>query len=156
MISYRKFVRTDLDQLRSIYIQGFSALYGDAAPSYADEFLNLYRAALLNEVEGEMFVAERAHTLVGFAVIHKESTKEFKFGPMVVLPSAQKQGIGSQLFQLCINFARSKQIKQFYLKVHETNQSAINLYKKFGLSVTAKLPSNLEGVEFLKMVFIFR
>ena len=154
MINFRKFKKKDMKQLHTIYLSGFSNLYGEKAEQYANQFLQLYESALLKGIEGELFVAEENGKIIGFAVIHSESPKEYKFGPIVVLPSAQHQGIGSQLLQMSINFARSKRVKQFYLKVHQTNLKAINLYKKFGFSITETFPSDLDGVNFVKMVII--
>ncbi|NVM29765.1 MAG: GNAT family N-acetyltransferase [Candidatus Helarchaeota archaeon] len=153
MISYRKFENKDLDQLLSVYLQGFSALYGDTTQQYAEEFLELYESALIEGVEGEMFIAEKDNNIIGFAVIHQESTTEFKFGPIVVVPIFQRRGIGSKLLQLCINFARSNRVKQFYLKVNDNNQAAVAFYKKFGFSIIEAFPSDVEGHNFLKMVY---
>lgn len=154
MINFRKFKKKDLEQLHNIYLLGFSNLYGENAEQYANQFLKLYQSALLKGIEGELFVAEKKGKIIGFAVIHKETPKDYKFGPIVVVPSAQHQGTGSQLLQMCINFARSKRAKQFYLKVHENNLAAINLYKKFGFSITETFPSDLDGIDFVKMVYI--
>lgn len=153
MISYRKFKRKDLKHLAIIYEEGFSPLYGEKTQTYAKRFIELYETALLQGVEGEMFIAEEGHKPVGFAVIHEESPNEYKFGPMVILPSFQRQGIGIYLLQLCVDYARSKKISKFYLKVHDINEPAINLYKKLGFLVSEILPSDLKGVEYLKMVY---
>ncbi len=154
MISYRKFANKDLNQLYSAYLEGFSPLFGHTVQQHAENFFNLYKSALSKGIEGELFIAEKNGKILGFAVIHQESTKEFKLGPIVVLPSFQCQGIGSHLLQLCINYAQSKKAKQLYLKVHDNNQAAIALYKKFGFSIIEIFPSDLEGQNFLKMEYI--
>ena len=153
MVSYRKFENKDLDQLLPVYIQGFSTLYGDTIQQHGEEFLNQYKAALAEGVEGQMFIAEKDNSIIGFAVIHQESTTEYKFGPIIVLPSLQRRGIGSKLLQLCIDFARSNRVKQFYLKVYDNNQVAVAFYKKFGFSTIEAFPSDVEGHNFLKMVY---
>ncbi|NVM54323.1 MAG: GNAT family N-acetyltransferase [Candidatus Helarchaeota archaeon] len=153
MIKYRSFKEKELDQIFSLYVEGYSDLYGKSVQEHATQFVALFQTALKEDVEGDMFVAEENNVLIGFAVIHKEPTNEWKFGPIVVHPSFQRRGIGSYLLQMCIKFAQSKQIQQFYLKVHEHNQAAINLYKKFGFSTTNVFPSDLEGKNYLKMLY---
>ncbi len=153
MILYRPFESKDLPHLVSVYIAAFSTIYKEKTPHQGEEFIKLYHAALLKGIEGEMFVADQDGTILGFAVIHKESRKEYKFGPIVVLPAVQHQGIGTKLLQLCIDFAQSKRVKQFYLKVHEHNQIAIDFYKKFGFTLTKIFPSDLTGINYLKMVY---
>ena len=155
VVNYREYRDGDLLQLIPVYVQAFTSLYGEKAQQFAKEFMKLFQAALLEGIEGGLFVVETNNKIVGFTAIHEQSRGEYQLSPMVVLPSFQRQGIGSQLLKLCIKFVNSKRAKQFYLKVHDSNQNAINFYKKFGLVVTEKLPSNLKGVDFLKMVYIF-
>jgi ribosomal protein S18 acetylase RimI-like enzyme len=128
-------------------------LYGSEVQKHAEQFIEIFQVALREKVEGEMFIAEKYKNLIGFAVIHKETSGKWKFGPIAVLPAKQHRGIGSNLIQLCINFAHIKKVKQFYLKVHEHNQNAINLYKKFNFNIIATIPSDLAGINYLKMVY---
>jgi len=151
-INYRPFQPEDLNQLYAIYVKAHSWLYGEKVHEHASEFITLFQEALNEGTEGELFVAEQNGTLIGFAVIHQEPPNEWKFGPIAVIPSFQHEGIGSNLLELCINFARSKEVRSFYLKVHEHNQFAIRLYQKFGFTVTEILPSSLPGKNFLKML----
>jgi len=154
VVNYREYRDGDLIQFIPVYVQAFTSLYGEKAQKFAKDFMKLFQAALLEGIEGGLFVAEINDKIVGFTAIHEQSRGEYQLSPMVVLPSFQRQGIGSQLLNLCIKFVHSRQAKQFYLKVHDSNQCAINLYKKYGLVVTEKFPSNLEGVDYLKMVYI--
>ncbi len=149
--TYRPFQPSDLDQIFSIYTKSFSWLYGPKVPDYATQFVTLFRAALDEGADGEMLVAEQEGALIGFAVIHREATNEWKFGPIAVVPAFQHEGIGSHLLELCIDFARSNDVKSLYLKVHEHNLPAIKLYKKFGFAVTEIVPSSLTNTNFLKM-----
>ena len=154
MVRFRPFQRRDLDQLALVYEKAFAVIYGMSAPEHAEKFIKLYHAALIRGIEGEMYIAEEAGNVLGFAVIHEESREEYKFGPIVVLPSVQRQGIGSQLLKLCIEFTRSKNVNQFYLKVNENNQTAINFYKKHRFTIVDRLPSDLEGIKYVKMVIL--
>jgi len=152
MTTYRRFQPSDLDQIFSVYTKSFSWLYGAKVPDYASQFVTIFRAAFNEGADGEMFVAEQEGALIGFAVIHREATDEWKFGPIAVVPAFQREAIGSHLLELCIDFARSNDVKSFYLKVHEHNLPAIKLYKKFGFTVTEIVPSSLTSTNFLKMI----
>ncbi len=151
-IIFRRFVESDLAQIRRIYLKAYEPIYGAQTGEQADLFLSLFKSALKEDVEGKLFVAEKNNRVKGFAVIHKEPTDAWKFGPIAVVPYLQHRGLGAQLLQLCVDFIRSRQVKQFYLKVHEDNQAAINLYNKFGFKMIQTLPSNIEGKNYLKMV----
>jgi ribosomal protein S18 acetylase RimI-like enzyme len=151
-ITYRPFQPPDLNQILLLYMKSFSWLYGAQVHTYATQFITLFQEAFNEGSEGEMFVAEQEGIIIGFAVIHKEPSNDWKFGPIAVLPSFQHEGIGSYLLQLCIEFAQSKKVKSFYLKVHEHNYPAIKLYKKFGFTVTEIIPSPLTDKNLLKMM----
>ncbi|MHA1277812.1 MAG: GNAT family N-acetyltransferase [Candidatus Helarchaeota archaeon] len=150
-IIYRKFLESDLENIRKIYIKAFEWLYGNQTDEYAELFLKLFRTALKINVKGELFVAEKNSRIKAFAVIHQEPNNTWKFGPIVVVPRMQRKGIGIQLLRLCIDFARSQGVEQIYLQVHEHNRAAINLYTKFGFTITQSVPSNIPDKKYLKM-----
>jgi putative acetyltransferase len=155
-ILYRRYLDSDLEGIRKIYIDAYQKLYGTQAEQYADQFLQLFKSASDEQVAGELFVAEKNNRIKGFAVIHEEPANDWKFGPIAVKPLLQHKGIGSQLLQLCIDFARSQGVQQFYLKVHEHNHAAIKLYEKFGFKTAQTFPSDIDGKNFLKMVLDLR
>ncbi|MHA1263926.1 MAG: GNAT family N-acetyltransferase [Candidatus Helarchaeota archaeon] len=150
-ITYRPFRRRDFRQIRFVYMEAFHDLFGTEVITHAETFITLFKRALKEGTAGEMFVAEENKRIVGFAVIHNESTGEWKFGPIAVLSTKQHLGIGSKLLQICIDYAKTNNVKEFYLKVHKSNKTAIQLYHKFGFEVIASVPSDISGISFLYM-----
>lgn len=53
-------------------------------------------------------------------------------GPIAVSSAFQEQGIGKELMERAINWAREKQITQIELNVFEFNQKAIAFYEHLG------------------------
>ncbi|MGI5308239.1 GNAT family N-acetyltransferase [Rheinheimera sp. WS51] len=51
---------------------------------------------------------------------------------LFILPTSRGLGIGKQLTEHCLSYAKSKGYKQCYLDTLATMESAINLYEKFG------------------------
>lgn len=54
---------------------------------------------------------------------------------MAVNPTFQRQGYGFQLLQLLIKEAKKAKAKTLYLEVRQSNNSAINLYRKLDFTV---------------------
>lgn len=51
---------------------------------------------------------------------------------LFILPTSRGLGIGKQLTEHCLSYAKSKGYKQCYLDTLATMESAISLYEKFG------------------------
>ena len=51
---------------------------------------------------------------------------------IAVEPDMQGRGIGSRLMQFMVDECVSRGVKEIFLEVRATNQSAVALYKKFG------------------------
>ncbi len=150
-ITYHAFQEKDIENLYAIYLTGYSDLYGNNVKAHADLFIKLLQEGLLMDLEGEIFITEKNGTQIGFASIHQDNSNNWQFGPLIVLPLYQREGIGSTLLKLCIQFAQSKKAEQITLKVHEHNEIAIYLYKKFGFITIETIPSNLQGIKYFKM-----
>ncbi|NPA52664.1 MAG: ribosomal protein S18-alanine N-acetyltransferase [Aquificae bacterium] len=54
---------------------------------------------------------------------------------IVVRKEYQNRGIGSALLKYFLDHIKQKNIQRVYLEVSEKNQTAINLYKKFGFEI---------------------
>ena len=82
-----------------------------------------------------MLVAEMNGELVGYARCEGSTLKrlahkvEFGIG---VLQAYWGYGIGKNLLQSCLAWAKSNGLKKITLQVLETNKPAIQLYKKYG------------------------
>ncbi|MGE6488397.1 N-acetyltransferase family protein [Paenisporosarcina sp. NPDC076898] len=83
-------------------------------------------------------VAEVNHKIVGFSRCEgsnlRRSSHKVEFG-VCVLKEFWGYGIGKNLLQQSIHWADTQEIKKITLNVLETNEKAIELYKKFGFEV---------------------
>lgn len=61
-----------------------------------------------------------------------EEVKYLEITGLTVIDKHRKKGIGSQLLERCLNAAKKSGADYALLLVKPTNQTAINLYKKFG------------------------
>ena len=69
-------------------------------------------------------------------------------------------GIGSELMQKLIDYARENGLELIYLEVREDNSRAIHLYEKFGFKKVGTLPAYFkigkEYIDFDSMVLDLR
>ncbi|KGP91817.1 GNAT family acetyltransferase [Pontibacillus chungwhensis BH030062] len=83
-------------------------------------------------------VAEVSGTLVGFSRCEgntlKRSSHKVEFG-VCVLMDYWGYGIGKNFLKECVSWADANNIKKITLNVLETNEKAINLYKKYGFKI---------------------
>lgn len=79
-------------------------------------------------------VAETQGRLAGYAGM-QWVIDEGHITNIAVKPLYRRKGIGSELLASLIKKAREKNLKFLTLEVRESNQAAINLYKKFGFKV---------------------
>lgn len=81
------------------------------------------------------WVAEDKDNIVGFCVTIKEENNS-RVGAIYVLPSRQKEGIGSMLLKEALEWLGNKE--DIYVNVVSYNNNAISFYKKFGFVETGK------------------
>ncbi|WP_449621946.1 N-acetyltransferase family protein [Robertmurraya sp. Marseille-Q9965] len=107
--------------------------------AYLDE--KGFRELILNDIESPrnlFLVAEVEGGIVGFSRCEGNSLKrtehKVEFG-ICILKEYWGFGIGKNLLENTIQWADSNEIKKITLNVLETNEKAINLYRKFGFEV---------------------
>lgn len=117
----------DLDTLSYIHNQCFS----DTSVIDASQRIS----ALYRDTMYQLLIAEQAGYAVG--KIHRcEEEDRLRIMDFAVLPAMQKKGVGGQLLIHCINYALLKNKPVVMLEVKYDNQSAIDLYKRFGFDMT--------------------
>ena len=117
-------VRDDLPQVLAIEQVSFPLPYSE----------NLFLMELdLNSAY--LLVAKQADEVKGYLDFWHVDT-ELHVINIAVSPKTRGQGIGSRLMSYLVDYARQKQADRIYLDVRESNQSAINLYKRFGFKQT--------------------
>lgn len=72
---------------------------------------------------------------VGYLFVHIQEGK-LELDDLYLLPEHRGQGIGSKVIEDCIGIAREREVPIF-LFVFQQNTRAIELYKRFGFSITA-------------------
>ncbi len=54
---------------------------------------------------------------------------------LAVHPGFRKQGIGKRLFAFALEFSEARGVNYFALEVRESNNAALEFYKRFGFRV---------------------
>lgn len=98
---------------------------------------SVHLLSLLNDSRYTLIVACFKQQVVGKAHIRWDDNKA-SFSDIAVLPSFQRQGVGSQLVSYCINTALNKGYTCMQLDVEAKNQHALGLYIKLGFEITAE------------------
>jgi len=85
------------------------------------------------------FVCELRNEIIGFAQLNLASHEDCVSGPnpvelqrIYVVPKSIGLGVGTQLIEYCMEEARKRGYKTFWLGVWENNQRALKFYQKFG------------------------
>lgn len=118
------------------------------APNFRDlnlEWLEKYfyveshDATLLNNCKAEIiapggfiFFYQKEGEIIGTFALIKVNDTVFELGKMAVTEAFQGKGIGQELLQYCIDFARNKSIQKIILYSNRSLENSIYLYKKYG------------------------
>ena len=104
---------------------------------------------LLEDQNFEILVAIIRNEIAGFAVMELKESPHFEsMTPRVytymhdfgVKQSYQREGIGSALFEACVEWSKNKGASSLDLNVWEFNQKAISFYETFDMkSVSRKM-----------------
>jgi ribosomal protein S18 acetylase RimI-like enzyme len=81
---------------------------------------------------GELFVALEAAAVVGTCAALRLSPRLFELAKLAVAPAAQGRGLGRQLCERVIEFARSAGASVIVLTSHTSLAPAIRLYESLG------------------------
>ncbi len=89
--------------------------------------------------------------IVGF-IIYEYIYDRIELDYIYVLPEYRKNSIASKLMNHMIDFSSKANCLNITLEVNENNQSAINLYKKFGFVVVATRKGYYNGQDGYLMI----
>lgn len=81
---------------------------------------------------GSIFFAESNGEIVGTVALIKSGVDGFELGKMAVTETAQGIGIGKELLEHCLAYAKSTHAKKIILYSNTILSSAIHLYRKYG------------------------
>jgi len=81
---------------------------------------------------GYILMAERAGELVGCCALIALGDGRFEVAKMTVAEKERGQGVGRQLLEHVIEFAKDRSIRRLYLETNTKLQNAIRLYEVVG------------------------
>ena len=84
------------------------------------------------EPGGHIFFAVEDNIVLGTVALLHRSEEVFELTKMAVLPSERGRGIGKQLMQYCLDFAKSEKFSGLYLYSNTVLENAIHIYRKYG------------------------
>ncbi|WP_338601724.1 GNAT family N-acetyltransferase [Desulfoferula mesophila] len=79
------------------------------------------------------FVLRQGHRVVGHAAAIVDRRRGEAEYLVFILPAYQRQGLGSALTGLALDYLRQRGIKRVVLEVRNDNSGALNLYRKLSL-----------------------
>lgn len=90
---------------------------------------------------GQVYVAVENDVVIGTCGIVPHGPGEFEVRKLAVAASAQGRGIGMQLVEACLDFARQRGARRITLISNSSLVAALRLYERAGFQYAA-LPAN--------------
>jgi putative acetyltransferase len=90
---------------------------------------------------GMVYFAKHNHNVVGCVAIKKLDDDFYEFCKLVVTEEARGLGIGKQLVEACIAFARAQKAKQLVLQTFRFSALAIEMYRRMGFGEITPPPA---------------
>jgi len=81
---------------------------------------------------GYILMAERGAELIGTCALIALGDGRFEIAKMTVVERERGQGVGRQLLEYAVEFARQKAIARLYLETNTKLQNAIRIYEAVG------------------------
>ena len=126
MISIREAVENDIDAMENIETASFSVPWSRQA--FEDALENQYT---------RIYVAEDGDKVVGYSIIGL-IVPDAEILNVAVDQEYRRQGIGEMLIDMLIALGDKEDVSDFFLEVRQSNEPAIELYRKKGMEVIGK------------------
>jgi ribosomal protein S18 acetylase RimI-like enzyme len=140
----------ELDELLEIYVKSFKEYFREnELRSKVQQFKQAIDNAIESSMVGEIFVAKKMTTLVGFSGIIQTRHQNWYLGPLAVLPEYRRQGIGKALIKHTLEFVRQSGGGTVSLVTRWYNKSAIQFYKRCNFVIDSEYVH--EGQKLVKM-----
>ena len=120
----RKFQATDMFSIIKIASETLTEQY---SPSLFNYFYETFPELFL--------VAEKHHRTIGFITGIQITNEIARIVMLSILPSYQRQHIGTELLNELLLTLREKNVKQISLEVKTDNKKAISFYKKHDFTI---------------------
>lgn len=122
-VEIRKMKSADLPQVMQIELATFTMPWSEAT----------FRG-LLRRTDSDLFVAETARAgLCGYAVFWAV-VDQGELGNVAVAETQRGQGIGRLLIEAVLERAAKRNVREVFLEVRKSNESAQHLYEDFGFT----------------------
>lgn len=126
MINIREAIEKDIDAMEIIETASFSVPWSRQA--FEESFENKYM---------KLFVAEDEDMVIGYSIMGL-MVPDAEILNIAVDHNYRRHGIGEMLFDTLIAYGDKEDVSDFFLEVRESNEPAIELYRKKGLEVIGK------------------
>jgi len=96
------------------------------------------------------FIATRGSERLGSIFCVHQSNEIAKLRLFLLVREARGLGLGKQLIDACMNFARDTGYQRLVLWTHKSHEAACALYLKFGFEMTSEEPVHEFGVDLIR------
>lgn len=121
----REYRETDKEQIKTLISRVLKEFFGKCLIKYWEDF-NSYVV---------FYVAEENSYIVGTAALLNERKNVGKVKRMYIDKEYRNHGLGQQLFDKLLEFAKSKGFKRLILTTHPKLQAALKFYIKNGFTI---------------------
>lgn len=142
-----------VDAHRELYARhdGFDDSFGTLVDEIVDDFL-----AGHDPQHEAGWIAQQGETRLGsiFCVRLTEDTAKLRL--FLLLPEARGQGLGRQMLETCMTFARNSGYLGMQLWTHESHVAACALYRRAGWHLESAKPVHSFGQNLIEQSWIYR
>ena len=136
-ILVRRYQFEDLDDIREILLEYPSP----SGRRWTDNLVKEMICDALKEQPDGIFVAEVSGKVVGFVIaLHREWFNIAYLDYIQVKTAWMNEGVGHELLEKCIEWARKKATRIIYTETGRNNDGAIKFYEKHGFRITGCIP----------------
>jgi N-acetylglutamate synthase-like GNAT family acetyltransferase len=137
----------DIGELISLqskyYFEEFG--YGIEFEAYISKLFSEY---ILRKDDGEkLWVLKREDKIMGSVALFREEGKRARLRLLFIHPEIRGKGIGNELVEKAIGFAREMGYTSIVLMTEDILESAVNIYKKTGFSLISSEHQNMWGTD---------
>ena len=156
-VTLRPFSAADTDWL----VEQHGVQYAQAE-GFDDTFGPLVRSILVDFVADhdpaceQGWIAEQDGAPLGsiFCVRFNDTTAKLRL--FLLVPEARGKGVGRQLLDQCMRFARETGYEGMQLWTHESHRAACALYAKTGWTLQASEPVHSFGQDLVEQTWVYR
>ena len=99
------------------------------------------------------FIAERSGQRLGSVFCVRKDAQTAKLRLFLLVPEARGLGLGRQLLEACMGYARERGYKRMVLWTHKSHNAACALYAKYGFEITSEEEVNEFGVDLISQIW---